>query len=223
MSITHIAFDLDGVLFTSEDFIADSYRAAVEKSGLNLPVPSKQKILKQFGMPGKVIIKNLFGDLSERDINNLREYLIQNIVKNVKSGGGCLYDGIETVLEILSHKYTLALCSNGNEDYLNAVLEYKKIKKYFLPLLTLNNTGCTNKPGLLKEYIIAAETEDRNWIMTGDRSSDLEAAQKNECYFIGCLWGFGDAAELEGADEVISKPPEILDAVKKIENLTFPG
>ena len=183
MSITHIAFDLDGVLFSSEDFIADSYRIAVEKSGLDLEFPSKEKVIKQFGVPGKLIMQNLFGNISEHEVNILRTELIKNIVSTVRSGGGYLYNGIENILEILSRKYVLAVCSNGNEDYLNSILEHKNIKKYFLPLLTLSNTGCTNKPDLLKKYMLASETGGKNWIMVGDRAIDLEAAQKNTCYF----------------------------------------
>lgn len=216
MSITHIAFDLDGVLFTSEDFIAQAYSSAIKASGLDLAPPPREKITAQFGNPGTVIMKELFGGLSEHDRNLLRGNLIKILDKDIAEGKGRLYDNIMNLLESLTRTYTLAVCSNGSEGYVSAILENKNIKQFFLPLLTLAGTGNNKKTELLKSYIDSTGTNGRNWILAGDRRSDLEAAKNNGCYFIGCKWGFSSEGELEGSDNIISEPLELLNAVKEI-------
>jgi phosphoglycolate phosphatase len=49
--------------------------------------------------------------------------------------------------------------------------------------------------------------------LVGDRSHDVEAARANGLRCIGVLWGIGDAAELRGADAVVSSPSELVAAL----------
>lgn len=217
MPITHIAFDLDGVLFTSEDFIGEAYSSAIKASGLSATPPTTEMITAQFGNPGTIIMQALFGKLSENDRVMFRTHLVAILEKNINDGKGRLYDGIIDALKALSHKNTLAVCSNGSEKYVKAILENKNIKQYFLPLQTLNSTGKTNKTDLLKGYIESTNTSSENWVMMGDRKTDLDAARNNGCNFIGCAWGFPAAGELDGADIIINHPNEMVNAINKLE------
>ncbi|MCC6864841.1 MAG: HAD family hydrolase [Ignavibacteria bacterium] len=219
MQITHIAFDLDGVLFTAAGFIESSYADAIKLSGINREVPSAERIIKNFGKPGADILKDLFGELSESEQTAYRKHLIENIVNRIMEGKGELFTGIENTLISLSKSYTLAVCSNGSEDYISTVLECKNIKKYFIPLLTLNNTSSKTKSELLKNYLIKTSTAGENWILFGDRLADLTAARSNNCYFIGCNWGFAEPGELTGSDIIINKPIEIENTVKNFRSL----
>ena len=58
-----LAFDVDGTLFTSESIILDTYIESIQKfiikSGKNVTVPTKEKIIEQVGLPVKQIFQNL--------------------------------------------------------------------------------------------------------------------------------------------------------------------
>jgi phosphoglycolate phosphatase len=46
--------------------------------------------------------------------------------------------------------------------------------------------------------------------MIGDRHLDGRAAQANGTRAVGVLWGYGSAAELEGAERLLAAPPEFV-------------
>lgn len=219
MAITHIAFDLDGVLFTAAGFIEGCYADAIKLSGLNREAPSAERIVKNFGKPGVDILRDLFGELTEEEQTHYRKHLIDLIVERIRQGQGEIFDGIEIALRELKNNYTLAVCSNGNENYVNTVLECRNIRQYFIPLLTLTNTGSKTKTELLSHYIKNTGTSPENWILFGDRSADLIAAQNNGCYFVGCKWGFADPNELQGSDIIIENPVDIVKAAGMLQYL----
>jgi phosphoglycolate phosphatase len=44
--------------------------------------------------------------------------------------------------------------------------------------------------------------------MIGDRHHDVRAARANGTRAVGVLWGYGSAAELEGAERLLAAPGE---------------
>ena len=210
MAITHLAFDMDGVIYTAEDFIADAYKEAIKQSGLNLPVPSTSQIMQQIGKPIWDIYKNLFPDITRSDMLEFRKYTRKCVVQMVREKKGRVYDGIPGLLESLSKKYTIAACSNGGAGYIETILKTYDLYKYFIPVLTLDSENLSNKGELLKTYISKNGNDNSSWVMIGDRRTDLEAALYNNCRFIGCTWGHADDGELTGANLIVNSPEELL-------------
>jgi len=210
MVITHLAFDMDGVIYTAEDFIAEAYKEAIKQSGLNLPVPSTTQIMQQIGKPIWDIYKNLFPDITRSDMLEFRKYTRKCVVQMVREKKGRVYDGIPGLLESLSKKYTIAACSNGGAGYIETILKTYDLYKYFIPVLTLDSENLSNKGELLKTYISKNGNDNSSWVMIGDRRTDLEAALYNNCRFIGCTWGHADDGELTGANLIVNSPEELL-------------
>ncbi len=215
MAITHLAFDMDGVIYTAEDFIADAYKDAIKQSGLNLPVPSTSQIMQQIGKPIWDIYKNLFPDITKADMLEFRTHTRRCVVQMVSEKRGRVYDGIPGLLESLSKKYTLAACSNGGAGYIETILNTYDLYKYFIPVLTLDSENLSNKGELLKTYISKNGNNSSSWVMIGDRKTDLDAAVYNKCYFIGCTWGHANDDELNGADVIVHEPKKIFDVLKE--------
>ena len=213
MKITHLAFDMDGVIYTAEDFIADAYREAIKHSGLKYPLPSTSQIMEQIGKPIWEIFKNLFPRITQPEMLEFRTYTRKYVVQMVSEKRGRIYEGIPELIESLSKSYTLAACSNGGDRYIEAILDTYSLRKYFIPILTLDSENINNKGELLKAYISKNGSNSSLWVMIGDRKTDLEAALYNNCRFIGCTWGHADDGELTGANVIVNSPEELLHAL----------
>jgi phosphoglycolate phosphatase-like HAD superfamily hydrolase len=210
MSITHIAFDMDGVIYTAEDFIADAYKEAIKQSGLKLPMPSTSQIMEQIGKPIWEIYRNLFPGITQSEMQGFRNYTRKYVVKMVSEKKGRIYEGIPELIESLFKNYTLAACSNGGGRYIETILDTYSLRKYFIPILTLDSENINNKGELLNAYISKNGNNSSSWVMIGDRKTDLEAALFNNCRFIGCTWGHADDGELTGANVIVNSPGEII-------------
>ena len=217
MTITHLAFDMDGVIYTAEDFIADAYKEAIKQSGLNLPIPSAPQIMQQIGKPIWEIYSNLFPHITKPEKLEFRKHTRKWVVQMVREKKGKVYDGIPELLESLSQKFTLAACSNGGAGYIETILITYDLYKYFIPVLTLESENVSNKGELLKTYISKNGNNNSSWVMIGDRKTDLEAAVYNNCRFIGCTWGHADDGELTGADVIAKSPEEILSTLSALD------
>ena len=55
------------------------------------------------------------------------------------------------------------------------------------------------------------------FIVIGDRDSDFDCARACGAKFIGCLYGFGEDGELQGADEVIHSINDLPDKIKNAD------
>ncbi len=218
MLITHLAFDIDGVIYSAEDFIAEAYKRAIEDSGLNLPIPSTEKILAHIGKPIRDIFSNLFPGITEHDMIVFRKWTRKNVVQMVGEKRGIIFGGIPELIKKLSERFTLAACSNGGAGYIETILKTYGLSKYFIPVLTLESEDVPNKGLLLKSYISKNGSDPIKWVMIGDRKTDLDAAKFNNCKFIGCTWGHAHLDELNGADKIVSSPADIETALEDLQN-----
>lgn len=218
MILTHLAFDMDGVIYSAEDFIGDAYLQAINSSGLNLPIPSAEKIMQQIGKPIREIFSNLFPGITEAEMIELRKYTRKFVVQMVYEKKGIVYNGIPELIKQLSSKYTLAACSNGGGRYVEAILKTYDLDRYFISILTLESENASHKGELLKAYISKNGNDSSAWIMIGDRKPDLDAAIYNNCPFIGCSWGHVYNDELKSADFIADSPSEITSILSSIKN-----
>lgn len=216
MILTHLAFDMDGVIYSAESFIGDAYLQAINSSGLELHVPSAEQIMQQIGKPIREIFSNLFPGITAEEMTELRKYTRKFVVQMVYEKKGLVYDGIPELIRQLSSNYTLAACSNGGGRYVEAILKTYALDKYFIPTLTLESENADHKGELLRSYISKNGNESSAWVMIGDRKPDLDAALFNNCRFIGCSWGHVYEGELTDADFIVKSPSEIIDVLSSI-------
>jgi len=219
MNLTHLAFDMDGVIYSAENFIGESYLQAVNSSGLSFPVPTTDRIIQQIGKPIREIFSNLFPGITEEEMVHLRKYTRKFVVQMVYEKKGIVYDGIPELIKQLSTKYTLAACSNGGGRYVEAILKTYELDKYFIPVLTLESENANHKGELLKSYISKNGSNNSAWVMIGDRKPDLDAAIFNNCSFIGCSWGHVYKDELNRVNFIAKSPSEIISILTMIKDI----
>ena len=214
---TLIAFDLDGVLYTSEPFIAESYRESIEAVNAQRPgsfarVPSTREILNHIGWPVPTILKRLFPKVDPEAVALLHAATLEVICRRVAAGEGTLYAGVPEALEALhAAGHLLAIASNGRRRYVETVLATYAIDDLFVDRLTADEHG--SKPAVLRGYLTGHEVTPMATVMVGDRASDVEAARSVSCHFIGCDYGHGYRNEIEGAGPVVGHVREVPSAV----------
>ena len=206
-----VAFDLDGVIYSSEPFLGEAYREAIgavnaQRPGSFARVPSTREILAHVGWPVPVILERLFQGVDAAAVELLSSAALRVICERVARGEGVLFPGVPATLAKLQQAdFRLAIASNGRRPYVEAVLAAHHIAPRFIPLATVDRgAGIPDKAGVLRAYLEREALTAAQLLMVGDRASDVEAAAAVGCRFIGCDYGHGHRGELEGAGLIVS-------------------
>jgi phosphoglycolate phosphatase len=215
-----LAFDLDGVIYSSEPFIAESYRESIKlvnekRPGSFARVPSTREILDHVGWPVAVILERLFPNVERVAVDLLFATTLEVICDFVRRGQGEIYPGIApTLRELAARGYTLAVASNGRRPYIEAVLSTYELMAFFAPIVSADEVG--DKAAVLRAYLDRHQVNASDAIMIGDRSSDVEAARAVGTRFIGCDYGHGYRNEIEGAGPIVDRFDALPDVVARI-------
>lgn len=203
--IKTIVFDIDGTLFKTDTYLVCSINKALHK--LNLPLLNEKKIISNIGLPSKEYYETLFPDYDQNTINRIKQEKKNNCYNTIKEKGE-LYNGVTKVLEILHENlYTLCICSNGRKEYIDFILDFYQIRKYFRVIKTYIDNK--NKTIMIKE--IRKELGINKLIFVGDRIIDFKAASNNKCYSIGMTYGYGkhevsySNCKADDTEELLSK------------------
>jgi len=217
-----IAFDLDGVLYTSEPFLGEAYREAIANVNARRPnsfprVPATREILDHVGWPVAVILHRLFPHIERAAVDLLYAETLDVICARVERGEGTLFTDVpETLAHLAQSGFELAIASNGRKRYIEAVLHRNRLAPYFIDRITVESSGISDKGQILRAYLIRESLAPSQLVMVGDRSSDVAAAVAVGCHFIGCDYGHGYRHEIQGAGPVVSafsQLPESLAAI----------
>jgi len=215
-----LAFDLDGVLYSSEPFLGNAYRESVTNVNAQRPgslprVPPTREILDHIGWPVSMILERLFPDADDAAISLLHAETLRVICAHVARGDGILYADVAETLHLLRGRgWQLALASNGRTRYVETVLGTYGLRELFVPLVSADMVG--DKNAVLRTYLERLGVGPTETVMIGDRASDVDAARAVGCHFVGCDYGHGYRAEIETAGPLISR---FSDLPVAIENL----
>jgi phosphoglycolate phosphatase len=197
-----IIFDLDGTLFRTETVDIEAFNSALIANGYQ-PV-SGADIMNLIGYPLNKICRQLLDSENPVLLEQFKIELIKNETKLIKSSGR-LYPGTMEFLKRLQEKgFTLCICSNGNREYVEAIAEKFNFRSIF-------NEIWHEKNGISKSQAVAIlkkKFQADNFIMVGDRSSDIESAKNNHGISIGVGYGFG-GDEIKKADYIASDIREL--------------
>ncbi len=204
-----IIFDLDGTLFNSETSVLPAVQEALRN--VDLPASNDDFILSLMGEKTDDFCTKLLSSYGKEGMERYDDFLDalwKSEAKHIRINGE-LYDGVKTVLKILSDRgHTLAICSNATVEYIDHVLETRGIKDYFRYIKSAEDM--VDKAAGIKELMDTVEHSKA--VMVGDRRHDIEAAAENSIVFIGALYGYG-SQEIRGAEYAVKYPSEIVEIV----------
>jgi phosphoglycolate phosphatase len=217
-----IAFDLDGVIYSSEPFLGEAYREAIARVNAQRPgsfprVPSTREILDHVGWPVPVILNRLFPQIDPEAVRLLYSATLTVICAHMAQGEGILFGGVAATLTRLRHAgLRLAIASNGRRQYVETVLTTHRIAQYFEELVSVGDAGIEGKGDVLRALLLRNGVGPSETIMVGDRDSDVEAAAAVGCHFIGCDYGHGYRDEIAHAGPIVSRFEQLPGVIARV-------
>src|SRR3989339_1327870 len=202
MDIRAIIFDVDGTLFSSAHIVEPAYAEAVallsKQLGIRLNAPDQKTIMEQIGRPAHLILKNLFPELDDNALADMGQATRVALIRLIHAGKGLLYPHVKEVLTRFSSTgLLLRTASNGNSDYLEAVLSHYDLHSLLGKAVTIYEPGLQDKGDILLHYQAQFGLAPEQMVMVGDRINDWDAARKAKCHFIGVAYGHALAEELD--------------------------
>ncbi|NIK79978.1 adenosylhomocysteine nucleosidase [Paenibacillus castaneae] len=200
-----IIFDMDGTLFQTNKILELSlddtfaYLTSLHEWSGETPIQKYREIM---GVPLPVVWEMLLPSHSNEIRESANEFFHEKLIANINNGSGALYPHVYEVLGYLKQAgYSIFIASNGQIEYLNAIVNYYKLNNWVKETFSIQQIQTLNKSDLvchiLKKYDID------NAAVVGDRLSDINAAKNNGLMAIGCRFDFAQEDELIQADAII--------------------
>ncbi len=206
-----LIFDLDGTLYRTESSFVRTMRRIYADRGL--PHPGDAAILGMVGETFDTFLDWLLSQGFDGGRERLQEEIARAEMTAIREHGE-LYAGVPgTLRELRRRGCLLALCTNGDRRYVDAVLTRGRIAEFFSALSTLERGGRTKSErvgDLVREFRLPQA------VVVGDRTHDLEAARANGCPMVGAAYGYARDGELATADHIIGSFPQLLEVVDRL-------
>jgi len=209
---TLLIFDLDGTLYRTETSFLETVRRVFREHGIAPPGGSEimanvgdtfADFLAWMKPHGFAIPSEVLGQrIAEIEFEAIRE-------------SGQAYPGVrETLRTLKARGYMLAICTNGDAPYAEAVLRRIGVHDQFDAIRTFEDESLP-KPAMVAELQTAFHP--LRTVMIGDRSHDIEAGRANGCAVIGAAYGFGAPEEIESADVVLRSITDLPHHLERLE------
>ncbi len=206
--IKFIAFDIDGVIFDSSNFIEDAYSEAInlfcdKYPSLSLNKPKKSDIVYLIGKTYKEIVAALFPYLQDLYHEEFRKILLNILNRRIRNKEGKIFENsIQIIKELHEKSYLIGTASNGSSIYGEAVLQTYELDTYFNEIVYVDFQRFNSKKDILAYYLLKYDLKSTELLMVGDRLTDLNAARENSVYFCGIV-GHGNFNEISNSDFII--------------------
>ena len=207
-----IAFDNDGTLLNSQEFSYDAFvkawKVLEKKFNFDFSMPTLQNFLNLIGLPWY----EFFVKLLPAKYHNLAQELHSEIAKHelhaLDIGMGRLFPGIIEMLTVLKRRgYPMIVTSNASNEYFQACVKNLNYDEHFA------GCYCVGESRLNKGEILQKAMRKHGFkrgVIIGDRKNDIDAGKFNGLLTIGVTYGYGESAELAGADLILSNPDDII-------------
>ena len=145
MELQAIIFDVDGTLWNTTDYVAESWNWAAEECGALRRTPiTGEDLRREFGKPMNIITQNLFSEehpeTQEKIWHKCSQYeheLLKNLAQDL------LYPQVKETLQKLAEKYRLFIVSNCQKGYIPLFLEKNELQKYIIDFECFGETKCS--------------------------------------------------------------------------------
>ena len=196
----HWFFDFDGTLCDTEADIKRAWRAALRELGRDCP---KFDAVYRTGPTLDQVTYMLFDDATPELVEQIRARF-----KTCYDQGGFPetkpYPWVPAWLAALKAKGChLYVATNKRYSPMGALMRKMGWEDLFDGYYSFDMYAGEKltKAALLARVLAERGIDPADAVMVGDTRGDVEAGKAAGLYTIGCTWGYGTRAELEGADE----------------------
>ncbi|MFJ7994882.1 HAD hydrolase-like protein [Peribacillus frigoritolerans] len=209
-----IIFDMDGTLFQTnlilEPALEETFDVLRKENLWDTKTPIEQ-YRKIMGVPLPVVWKTLCPNHSLEIRIKSNEIFHKKLIELIRAQKGALYADVERTLNELSKKYPLFIASNGQIEYLQAIVETYNLDRFIQNTYSTQLIRSGHKSDLVQ--MVKNKNQIGNGYVVGDRSSDISAAKDNELIAVGVNFDFAQEDELKQADFVVNNFKEILELI----------
>lgn len=205
-AVKTIIFDYDGTLHDSSAIYIPAFKRAydylVAHNKAEPKIWTDEEITQWLGYSKQDMWQQFMPELDELFQTNASNLIGETLQSKIHNNEARLYpDAVETLSYLKEKGYTLLFLSNCSIDYMNLHAEKFKLDQYFSKLFC---TEMFNFKKSKKEIMkIVKQDYEGDFLIVGDRFQDIEVAELDNTYSIGCTYGFGQKEELEPSDVLI--------------------
>lgn len=204
-----VIFDVDGTLWDSTDVVKDAWNRAFTDSGYDYPGITADRLKGLFGLPMADIIKDVFPDGTEEEIERLTPVIYRYEDEYLDNSGGRLYTGIIETIRKLSETVPVFIVSNCQSGYIELFMRKTGCGAYIRDHLCPGDTGLYKAGNISK---IVKDHKLKHPVYVGDTVMDMEACREAGCPFIYARYGFGDIKD----DVLYIDSPEELPGILEV-------
>ncbi len=189
-----IIFDVDGTLTSTNDLIFKSFRYISNKY-LNKSI-TNEEIMKLFGPPENVIIKEWTGDNYDTARKDYYDYYARN--HHLAN----LFPGIKEILTYIKSKnILLAIFTGKGREAATITLQKLEVYDYFDLIITGDDVK-EHKPSAegINNFIKKFNLDKARVLMIGDASPDFKAARSAGVKIASVLWDYYVKEEVKSLD-----------------------
>jgi len=168
-----IVFDWDGTIIDSATTIVDCIQQASRDMGL--PVPARERASHVIGLglhdAMRIAVPGLAAARYPEFVAHYRRHFL------AREDSMDLFDGMQELLEHLSHAHTLAIATGKSRKGLERALAATGIGGLFAASRCADETTPKPHPAMLLELMTEARVAPSAVLMIGDTSHDMEMAR----------------------------------------------
>lgn len=214
-SINTIIFDWDGTLHNTSHLYGEAFRYTYSwlvENGYASPKEYRDEETSIYlGMTAKDMWEAFRPDLPTDIKQKAGSMLGQRMDELISAGEAILYDGVTQMLDMLKQSgYKLVILSNCRHAYLEEHRKVFNLDKWFDGYYAAQDYDFVPKEKIF-EYI--KESFSGEYVMIGDRKSDIIVGTVQKIRTIGCNYGFGSSDELIDADYTVNSIEELCDKI----------
>lgn len=215
-------FDFDGTLSNTIYSIQHFANATLEKYGLK--TADTEDFKKFVGDGAKTLIMRLLKNAGEHDSGELLEKVLKEYNESYDNNPLYLvrpYDGICEMLNVLADMNVKTAVISNKPHNTVCKIAAEIFGGFKFNAVYGQRDGIPVKPDPTGVNMLIEElgvTKDE-CIYVGDTSTDMQTGINAGIFKIGVLWGFRDADDLKDADIIVENPSEIIDTVRRMNNV----
>lgn len=198
-----IIFDLDGTLFQTDITLLKAVtETLMEYQIRNIDAGGSNSSI---GKTTDDFLKDIFP--SYESLTGFKQRLRYHEQKAVKECG-MLFPGVKNMLEeLVKLGYSLYLCSNGSDEYIELVLQSTGIRHYFSRILSTKFD--ISKGEAIKRFVMKGDFA----IIVGDTVIDFDGAREAGYPSIAATFGYGGEEDCRKATFSAATAEEVVDRI----------
>jgi len=168
-----LVFDWDGTIIDSAASIAECIRDASRELGLEVPGQDRASHVIGLGLHDamRIAVPDLAPERYPEFVASYRRHFL------ARKDAMRLFDGMRQLLEGLAGKHVLAIATGKSRRGLDRDLELHDLKALFSASRCADETSPKPHPAMLLELMAELDTPERQTLMVGDTSHDMEMAR----------------------------------------------